>query len=687
MFCSRLLRGTKNRRKIICLPQRATFYFPQNHKRKSIRKNLKSKHSIIQKKCLDAAGVNHYCSINNQQNETKLTNKTQKSPLTLRLMTKMFGYLGKESKESKEAKSPIDNSKLITTKRLLELLRPETKYLIYGITALGVTTCTTLVFPAALGKIMDIVLLPDGFNQLKYIIAGLTGIFTIGWFAAFARISWFGVAAERIVMNLRIKLFEAYMKQEVAFFDGYRTGELISRLSTDTEIMSRHFIRNVAIGLRRIIEGIGGLGILMYMAPKLTLTMLLVVPPVAICGVAYGRYVRKLALQVVDALSRTTGVAEERISAIRTVRAFSQEHNEVIRYTDEVEQVYHKSVKMSLINGLFISSVTLAVEFAALAVLWHGSSLILAGEMTVGDLTSFLLYTMYVGFAFSGATSFYQEFIKTLGSTQRVFEFLDRTPAREMNPGGQKLDKVIGHIEFKDVTFSYPSQTEQLILKNFCLTLEPGKVLAIVGHSGSGKSTIASLFTRLYSPNSGTITLDGIELEKLDIQHIRERFIGVVPQDIVLFTGTIAENIAYGLPGATQEQIEDAARQSNAHDFIIKFKDGYNTVVGERGTTLSGGQKQRIGIARALVKNPTILLLDEATSALDVESEYYVQKALQRVMVGRTVIVIAHRLSTIKSSDYIAVLANGEVVEYGPYNDLITKDGEFKKLVDKQLTE
>jgi len=317
-------------------------------------------------------------------------------------------------------------------------------------------------------------------------------------------------------------------------------------------------------------------------------------------------------------------------------------------------------------------------------VLWHGASLIAGGLMTTGELTSFLLYSLYVGFAFSGAGNFFQEFMKALGSSQRVFEFLDRVPALQQ-ASGERPTEVRGEIEFRNVSFSYPTHSQQSVLQNFNLKLEPGNALAVVGPSGSGKSTLAALLVRFYAPNEGTILLDGKDIATLDVEYLREKFFGVVPQEITLFSGTIADNIRYGVPGATQEEVEEAAKKANAHSFIMQFQLGYSTPVGQRGATLSGGQKQRIGIARALLKNPRVLLLDEATSALDVESEYLVQQALQRVMVGRTVLVIAHRLSTIKNASSIAVIRNGSIVEQGTYNELVAKEGEFKQLVMKQL--
>jgi ATP-binding cassette, subfamily B (MDR/TAP), member 10 len=387
--------------------------------------------------------------------------------------------------------------------------------------------------------------------------------------------------------------------------------------------------------------------------------------------------------RVTDALATATSLAEEKLASIRTVRSFAQERRETGEYATRVQSVLELANRVALISGGFFSGTFFAVNLSLLAVLYHGATIVMSGGMTAGDLTSFLLYAIYVGFAFSGVGSFYGELMRSLGSSDRVLSLLDRRPDEKSTSGTRTLSQLAGSISFKDINFTYPTRLEHPILKQFNLHLEPGSVVAIVGHSGSGKSTIFSLLTRLYEANSGTILVDGIPHTEIDAGWLRDQF-GLVPQDVNLFAATIRQNIAYGKPSATEEDIITAAKEANAHDFIMKFPQGYETQVGERGVTLSGGQKQRIAIARALIKNPKVLLLDEATSSLDTESEYLIQQALQRLMKGRTVLIIAHRLSTIKNADRIAVLVNGSVAEQGTFDELMSQKGPFKQLVDRQ---
>jgi ATP-binding cassette subfamily B protein len=454
--------------------------------------------------------------------------------------------------------------------------------------------------------------------------------------------------------------------------------------------MSKGLIENFAHGIRRVVEGIGGVGVILWLSPKLTLIMLSVVPPVFLGAFFYGKRMREYSTKVTDALAAATSFAEERLGAIRTVRTFAQEQREISRYGDRVDGVFDIAKKSAILNAAFIASVFFSVNLSLLLVLYSGANIVMDGAMTAGELTSFLLYSAFTGAAFSGIGNFYSEFVRSLGSSHRVFGLIDGAESDIYAVRENKDLKCLdgpgfeGGIRFEDLHFSYPTRPEQAILRGLTMELKPGTTMAVVGHSGSGKSTIASMFTRLYEPTGGRIFLDNTPLTELDPIWLRSQ-VGVVPQDVHLFSGTIAENIAYGSPEASQEDLEKVAKEANAHDFISSFPDGYQTQVGERGTSLSGGQKQRIAIARALLKNPRILILDEATSSLDVESEFLIQQALQRLMIGRTVLVIAHRLSTIKNAHRISVLEKGVVAETGSYAELASKEGGlFKKLVERQ---
>ena len=385
---------------------------------------------------------------------------------------------------------------------------------------------------------------------------------------------------------------------------------------------------------------------------------------------------------MVDALAFSTEFAEERISSIRTVRSFAQEMRELGEYAKRTQSVFEIAMKVAKTNGAFFGAVFFSVSVSMLSVLYFGAHFVQTGAMTVGELTSFLLYAVYVGSAFSGIGNFYSEVIRALGSSQRVFELLDSPSAIEVE-GGKVLDKLNGPIRFQNIRFAYPTRGEVDVLNDFTLTLNPGQTVAVVGQSGSGKSTLAALLLRFYQPSAGAVLVGDQDIAELDPKWLRSQ-IGVVPQDVVLFSGNILENIKYGYPDATDEEAMAAAKQANAHQFITSFPDGYETTVGERGVALSGGQKQRIAIARALLKNPSILVLDEATSALDGESEYAIQQALETIMVGRTVLIIAHRLSTIKNAHKIAVLDSGVVKEQGTFAELTSdQNGYFARLVQR----
>ena len=429
-----------------------------------------------------------------------------------------------------------------------------------------------------------------------------------------------------------------------------------------------------------------GIGMMFYMSPQLALVSLSVVPPVAAYGVYMGRKVRNTSREIQDTLAASTQVAEERISNIRTVRTFAKEDSEISRYSKEMEKVLYAAQKEAKVQAKFYGWTGLSGNMIILTVLYYGGSLVTTDVISVGSLSSFILYAAYVGIGFSGLSSFYSETMKAIGASSRIWEITDRKPLISLNDKKQLVptNQLRGNIKFKNVYFSYPSRDETQILKGLNLTVPSDLVLAIVGSSGSGKSTIASLLLRMYDPNQGTISIDGHDLRDLNPTWLRTQ-IGTVSQEPVLFSSSIRDNITYGATSSvSNEQIEAAAKEANAHSFISEFPNGYETLVGERGLMLSGGQKQRIAIARAILKNPPILLLDEATSALDTASEYQVKLALDRVMKGRCVIMIAHRLSTIQNANQIVVLEDGSIVEKGTYSELLDKDnGRFKALIRK----
>uniref|UniRef100_G1Q4S0 ATP-binding cassette sub-family B member 10, mitochondrial n=1 Tax=Myotis lucifugus TaxID=59463 RepID=G1Q4S0_MYOLU len=493
---------------------------------------------------------------------------------------------------------------------------------------------------------------------------------------------------QRIVNRLRASLFSSVLRQEVAFFDKTRTGELINRLSSDTALLGRSVTENLSDGLRAGAQASVGIGMMFFVSPHLATFVLSVVPPISILAVIYGRYLRKLTKLTQDSLAQATQLAEERIGNIRTVRAFGKEMTEIEKYTSKVDFVMQLARKEAIARAGFFGATGLSGNLIVLSVLYKGGLLMGSAHMTVGELSSFLMYAFWVGLSIGGLSSFYSELMKGLGAGGRLWELLERKPGLPFDEGLTLNEKSFqGALEFKNVHFTYPARPEVPIFQDFSLSIPSGSVTALVGPSGSGKSTVVSLLLRLYDPLSGTISLDGRDIRQLNPVWLRSK-IGTVSQEPILFSCSIAENIAYGAedPSAvTAAQVEKVAEVANATAFIRSFPQGFSTMVGEKGVLLSGGQKQRIAIARALLKNPKILLLDEATSALDAENEYLVQEALDRLMEGRTVLIIAHRLSTIKNADRVAVLDRGKIIECGNHDELLAKpDGIYRKLMNKQ---
>jgi ATP-binding cassette subfamily B protein len=568
-------------------------------------------------------------------------------------------------------------------RRILRLARPEAPRLGLGVIALAVGSGAGLLFPQAIRFIVDEATKGGGIAALDRAAGWLVAIIVVQAAAVAARYALFTIAGERVVARLRTDLFARLLDQEIAFFDENKTGELTNRLASDTTVLQNAVSVNISMGLRFAASVVGGVGFLFYTSPRLTLLMLAVVPPVALGAVAYGRRVRKLSKEVQDALAASSDVAQESIAGVRTVRAFAAEKREASRYAAAVERSFLLARARTITASTFMSVAFGAAYGAAAAVLWYGGRLVAAGELTAGGLTSFLVYTTLVGFSLGGLSDLWADFMKASGAAERVFELLDRVPAIPTS-GGAEPAALEGRLDFEGVSFAYPTRREAEVLSGIDLSVRAGEVVALVGPSGAGKSTIAALLSRLYDPDAGRILVDGREVAELSPAWLR-RHIGVVSQEPILFSGSIADNIRYGREGATDAEIEAAARAANAHDFVSRFPEGYSTRVGERGVQLSGGQKQRIAIARAVLKDPRILVLDEATSALDAESEHLVKEALDRLMRGRTTLIIAHRLSTVVGADRVLVIDGGRVAQSGAHAALVTEDGLYKRLVERQF--
>ncbi len=554
--------------------------------------------------------------------------------------------------------------------------------LIFGIVSAAVSSGLGLIFPQFVGQFFDAFISGSSLGGLNRVVFLLIVVFAVQSIFNFFRTYLLSLTGEGVVADLRSSLYKHLLSLPSQFFENRKTGEITSRLTSDISTVQAAVSTSLAQLVNQVVLLIGSLVLIIVTNFRLTSLMLISVPVVVLGAIFFGRQVRKLSTQFQDLVADANASAEEAISGIQVVKSFTAEALETNRYHEKVMASYQLAKKRAMVRGLFVAGIFFAMFSAISIVLWYGGRLVFLGNISAGDLSKFLLYTMFVAGAVGSLTGLYSQFQEALGASKRIFELLDTESV--LPEGTALLSQAQGKVSFNDVSFRYGDRGDDLVLKHLSLEANPGEVVALVGPSGAGKSTLVALIPRFYDATEGSISLDGQDIREFKLEQLRKH-IGIVPQETQLFSGSIAENIRYGRPNASDEEVQDAARAANAHTFILEFPNAYETVVGERGVKLSGGQRQRIAIARALLKNPRILILDEATSSLDSESEALVQEALDYLMKGRTTFVIAHRLSTIRNADRILVLDHGTLVEQGSHAELMTHSGLYKSLYDQQF--
>jgi ATP-binding cassette, subfamily B, bacterial MsbA len=572
--------------------------------------------------------------------------------------------------------------------RLWPRVRPYRWQLGLATIALVASGLLALAFPMAVRYLLDAAFVERNRELLDRIAIGLIVIFTVQSALNYVQAYLLSAVGERSVAGLRKELFARLLEMPPGFFAERRTGELTSRLTSDVGLLQGVLSHQISEFARQVLALVGGVVLLTWLQPRLTLTALAVAPLVVGSAIFFGRRLRTITTGVQDRLAESTAVAEEAFSQIRTVQSFVQEPTERKRFGERVGASVQAALQRARVRGVFFGMLTLSTFAGVTFVMWQGGVLVLEGKLTAGALVSFLLYTITIAAsigALAGSFSAYQE---AVGAAERVFEILEMRPAIADPPDPAALARpVTGKVAYEGVWFRYHEDPSQpLTLEGIDLEVAPGEIVALVGPSGGGKTTLVSLLPRFWDVSRGQVRLDGHDIRTLRLADLRGA-IGVVPQEPALFSGTIRENIAYARPGASEAEIVEAARAAHAHEFVERFPRGYDTVVGERGVKLSGGQRQRVAIARAILKDPAVLILDEATSNLDTESERLIEDALGKLLVGRTTLIIAHRLSTVRRADRLVVVDRGRIVEEGTHGELLARGGLYARLYQRQFRE
>lgn len=597
--------------------------------------------------------------------------------------------MAKRHKRFGEQADPADKKKVTTeglrkTLRIFRFVLPYKRLFGIGLLFLALSQTTTMLFPGFIGEILAVIERTSKYT-LNQVIGGLLLVLVCQAVFSFFRIYFFTRVSERSMADVRRSLYTRLVHLPISFFEQRRVGELMSRIGSDVTQLQDVLSITLAEFFRQITSLVVGIVIISFISWKLTLFMLATFPVLVVAAMGFGRYIRKLSKQAQDNLANANVVVEETLQSVQVVKAFTNEKLEVSRYGKALDEVVQTGLRAATFRGGFVSFLIFGLFGGIVAVVWYGATLVLNGEMQLSQLMTFVFYTMFIGGSVGGLGDIYTQLQKTIGASERVVEMMEETPEMQPDAAEAPTARLAGAIEYHNVHFRYPARPDVEVLQGISLSIQPGEKVALVGYSGAGKSTLVQLLMRFYAPASGEIRADGRPIQDYPLTAYRSNM-AVVPQEVLLFGGTIAENIGYGRPGATEAEIREAARQANALSFIETFPDGFRTLVGERGIKLSGGQRQRIAIARAILKDPAILILDEATSSLDAESERLVQEALDTLMQGRTTLIIAHRLATIRYVDRIYVLQQGRIAEEGSHEELSARPGGiYRELVKLQF--